>query len=131
MNAQPKNSFSYAYSGKQQDEVKQIREKYLKTEKAPEKPNDKMDALRKLDKKVELIATVAATLLGVGGLLLLGVGLTCVLEGWGWSFVPGIFIGIIGLIGISSAYPFHRMMLKRLREKYAPEILQLSDELLQ
>lgn len=45
-------------------------------------------------------------------------------------FIPGIFIGIIGLVGAVSVYPLYTHITKRQREKLAPEIMRLSDELM-
>lgn len=46
-------------------------------------------------------------------------------------FIPGIIIGVIGIAVLSAAYPVFMKLLKKEREKIAPEILKLTDELLQ
>ena len=42
----------------------------------------------------------------------------------------GILLGLVGIAGAAMAYPVYSRILKREREKIAPEILRLSDELL-
>ena len=52
-----KETFNYTYSASQQEEIKKIREKYS----APEKQEDKMEQLRRLDKSVTKPGTDAAS----------------------------------------------------------------------
>lgn len=42
----------------------------------------------------------------------------------------GIAIGVVGIVPVCLAYPLYNRTLKKEREKIAPEILRLSDELL-
>lgn len=42
----------------------------------------------------------------------------------------GIGIGIIGIVLVCIAYPIYNRTLKKEREKIAPEIIRLSDELM-
>ncbi len=114
--------FQYTYSADEQEEVKHIREKYIPREESP------IERLRRMDARVGNKATVGSLVLGVFGLLIFGLGMTCCLE-WG-LFLVGILISIPGLIGISLAYPLYQLVLKKERERVAPEILRLTDELL-
>ena len=116
--------FNYTYSAKQQEEIKQIRKKYATPE------EDKMEMLRKLDNGVTQKATAASIVVGIIGTLLLGVGMSCTMV-WGnaW-FLPGIVIGVIGIAILCCAYPLYNYTLKKERERIAPEILRLTDELL-
>lgn len=116
--------FSYTYSAKEQDEVKRIREKYT------EKGEDKLELLRRLDRSVTEKASVVSLIVGVIGTLLLGVGMCCTLV-WAESFfILGVIVGIIGIIVLAFAYPIYSTIIKKEREKIAPEILKLTDELL-
>ena len=117
-------TFTYSYSAKQQEEIKQIRKKYATPE------EDKMEMLRKLDNGVTQKATAASIVVGIIGTLLLGVGMSCTMV-WGnaW-FLPGIVIGVIGIAILCCAYPLYNYTLKKERERIAPEILRLTDELL-
>ena len=44
--------------------------------------------------------------------------------------VLGIFAGVAGMVLAALAYPAYNRVLKKQREKIAPEILRLADELL-
>lgn len=117
-------SFNYTYSAKQQEEIKNIRQKYF----APEE--DKMEQLRKLDNSVTQKATAVSLIVGIIGTLLLGVGMCCTMV---WSdawFIPGIIVGVIGIAILCCAYPIYTRTLKKEREKIAPEIIRLTDELM-
>lgn len=46
-------------------------------------------------------------------------------------YIPGIVIGCIGIAGEATAYPIYKHLVKQDREKIAPEILRLSEELIQ
>ncbi len=59
-----------------------------------------------------------------------GVGMCCTMVWADMMFVPGIFIGVAGLAGIVSAYPVYNYIMKKQREKLAPEILKLTGELM-
>ncbi|MBP3618247.1 MAG: hypothetical protein J6J38_09435 [Lachnospiraceae bacterium] len=116
--------FQYSYSAKQQEEIKRIRSKY----EAPQE--DKMAYLRRLDESAVKKGTMLSIVLGVIGTLILGVGMCCVLVWQNVWFVPGIIIGMVGLIVLSLAYPVYMKVTKKEREKIAPEIMRLTDELL-
>lgn len=45
-------------------------------------------------------------------------------------FIPGIMIGIVGIVGMIATYPIFTRVTKKRREKLAPEIMRLSDELM-
>lgn len=119
-----KKAFYYNYSPKQQDEVLRIREKYAPREETL------IEQVRRLDRSTTRKGTVPALVLGILGTLLLGVGMCCTMlwaENW---FIPGIAIGVIGIAGISVAYPVYVRVTKKERAKIAPEILRLTDELM-
>ena len=124
-----KKVFEYKYSAKQQEEVDAIRKKYLPNEERG-KGSDKLEELKRLDRGVELIATVWAIAVGVIGTLAFGTGMSLVLAFETAMYVPGIITGIIGIAGIALALPMYRIVLKRQREKMAPKILALTEELL-
>ncbi len=119
-----KETFRYSYSAKQQEEVKSIREKYMPREES------KIEKLRRLDESVTKPGKIASIIAGIIGLLILGVGMCCTMV-WAYTMlIPGIFIGVIGLGVIVAAYPIYEHITKRQREKLAPEILKLTDELM-
>lgn len=119
-----KDSFNYTYSAKQQEEIKNIRKKYLPAE------EDKMEYLRRLDSRVSRKANVMSLIVGILGAMILGVGMCCVLVWEGVWFIPGIVIGVVGIAVTCLAYPIYKHMIIKEREKIAPEILRITDELM-
>ena len=121
-----KETFNYTYSASQQQEIKKIREKYAQ----PTLEEDKMEHLRKLDASVTKPGTIVSLIVGIISTLILGVGMCCTMVWADTLFIPGIFIGIIGIAGILASYPLYTRITKKRREKVAPEIIRLSDELM-
>lgn len=120
---QNEETFEYRYSAKQQEEIEAIRRKYLPKE------EDKMEQLRQMDKRVSRKGTIISIIIGVIGCLLLEIGMCCTMEWAGRWFVPGIIIGVIGIVMIALAYPLYDRITKKERKKIAPLILKLADEL--
>lgn len=120
---QNEETFEYRYSAKQQEEIEAILRKYLPKE------EDKMEQLRQMDKRVSRKGTIISIIIGVIGCLLLGIGMCCTMEWAGRWFVPGIIIGVIGIVMIALAYPLYERITKKERKKIAPLILKLADEL--
>ncbi|MBR6619804.1 MAG: hypothetical protein IKK85_05630 [Clostridia bacterium] len=116
--------FQFSYSASQQEEIKNIRNKYLPAE------EDKMKQLRKLDEGVTRKSSAVALAVGIIGTLLLGLGMACCLEWAEKLFIPGIIIGIIGIAAVAAAMPIYNFVTARERKKIAPEIIRLTDELL-
>ncbi len=116
--------FKLTYSAKQQEEIKKIRDKYLPKEQAI----DKMEELLRLDRNVSNNANAISLAVGIIGTLIMGIGMCCALV---WNlFGLGIPIGIIGIALLCLAYPIYNAVIKKEREKIAPEILRLTDELM-
>lgn len=127
-----KETFNYTYSAKEQAEIKAIREKY----ESPKESEDKMMQLRRLDASVTQKATTVSLVLGIIGALVMGIGMSLVMTdigkmlGTAPAMILGICVGIVGMILVCSAYPMYNCILKKEREKIAPEIIRLSDELM-
>lgn len=119
-----KDAFSYTYSAKQQEEVKSIRDKYIPHE------EDKMEQLRRLDAGVTRKGTVVSLIVGIISALVLGLGMSCCMVLGDTLFTVGIIVGIIGIAGVAMAYPLYSYLVKKEREKIAPEILRLTEELM-
>lgn len=118
-----KETFEYTYSAKRQEEIEKIRKKYMPKE------EDKMELLRKLDRDVTKPGSIWSLAIGIIGCLLLGVGMCCTMV-WAESFfVLGIIVGILGMVVMGTAYPVYVKITKRQREKLAPQILALTEEL--
>ena len=118
-----KEVFEYTYSAPQQSEVQKIREKYLPREVT------KLDQLRAMDAGVTKRGTAVSLIHGVLYALVLGLGMSCCMVWAGRLFLPGIVIGCIGLAGVAATYPIYNHIVKQDREKIAPEILRLTEEL--
>lgn len=113
--------FEYTYSAKQQAELENIRKKYLPEEET------KMDKLRRLDKSVTRPGTMISIIVGVAGTLIMGLGMCMCLE---WQqFVLGIILGVLGIAILAAAYPVFNKITQKQKEKIAPEILRLTEEI--
>lgn len=127
-----KEGFTFTYSAAQQQEVEDIRKKYLPKE------EDKMEQLRKLHAIPTQKAQAASLAVGVIGALIMGTGMSFVMTDLGrilgstreLFMLIGILTGLAGMALVAFAYPLYNRVLKKEREKIAPEILRLSDELL-
>lgn len=129
-----KESFNYTYSAKEQEELKAIRKKYV----IPEQTEDKMAQIRRLDTAVTQKATSVSLVFGIIGALILGMGMSLAMTDLGTmigftegtAMLVGILIGIVGIVLVSVAYPLYNRIIKKEREKIAPEIIRLTDELM-
>lgn len=120
------NTFTYKYSAKENKEVQEIRRKYLP------QSESKLEELKRLDEVVQGSGRVESLCSGIGGLLVFGLGMCLTMQVIGsgtWMIVLGILVGIVGIIGIAAAYPIYRKIFRRTKEKYAPRILELTEEL--
>ena len=123
------HSFEYTYSAQRQQEVEEIRKAYLPKE------EDKMEQLRRLHSIPTQKAQSASIAVGVIGALILGTGMSLCMTELGaalgsLALVLGTMIGLAGIILVALAYPIYNRTLKKERERIAPEILRLTDELL-
>ena len=123
------HSYEYTYSAQRQQEVEEIRKMYLPKE------EDKMDQLRRLHAVPTQKAQSASLAAGIIGALILGTGMSLCMTELGaplgrFAMVLGITVGLIGLVLVAMAYPIYNRILKKEREKIAPEILKLTDELM-
>lgn len=132
MDSKNSDGFSYTYSAHEQEEIRKIREKYTSKE------EDKMQRLRRLDAAATQKAQAISLILGILGSLILGFGMSLFMSDLGAllgldshiSMIVGVITGVIGCIPISLAYPIYAITVKRERNKIAPEILRLTEELM-
>lgn len=74
--------------------------------------------------------TTAALIVGTVSALIMGFGISCCMV---WSeklFAVGIVVGLIGMFGIGISYPLYAHITKKERERLAPEILRMTEELI-
>lgn len=97
------------------------------------KDTSKVVALRKLDVKAKLPANIFTYTLGIISALVFGTGMCLTMgeigSGATGSFVLGIIIGIIGMVGMGVNYPIYTRILENGKKKYAFEIMELAKEI--
>lgn len=154
------NSFRYRYSAKENrelQEIQELRKKYLprmKKEKYimnqnekeflvqkirtqyTEKEHTQLDALKELDKKVKRPTNIFAYIFGSMSAIIMGSGMSLVMTdigsiiGVSEPMIPGIFIGIVGMILTLINYPIYVKVLNSRKKKYADEIIKISDDIM-
>lgn len=110
--------------------VQKIRTQYT------EKEHTQLDALKKLDAKVKRPANVFAYIFGSIGALIMGSGMSLIMTDIGATLgitevmTPGIVIGVAGMLMAIVNYPIYQGILSSRRNKYAEQIMMLSDEIM-
>lgn len=96
-----------------------------------EKENTELDELRRLDAKVKRPANIFAYVFGSIGSLVLGGGMCLAMEVVGEGMmIPGIVIGILGILMVSFNYSIYKTILNSRKKKYSMQILSLSERLM-
>jgi hypothetical protein len=96
------------------------------------KESSKLVALKKLDNKAKLPATIFTYSCGIISALVFGTGMCLAMQVIGsgiGGMILGIVVGLIGLIGCGVNYPIYKKMLEKGKKKYAYEIVQLAKEI--
>ena len=96
------------------------------------KDTSKIIALKKLDAKAKMPATVFTYTFGIIAALVAGTGMCLSMQviGGGTAFTAlGIVVGILGFIGCSINYPIYKKILEKGKAKYAYEIVELAREI--
>ena len=96
------------------------------------KDSSKIVALRKLDRKAKLPATIFTYTFGIISSLIFGAGMCFAMQIIGSGIVGmvvGIIVGIVGMIGCGVNYPIYKSMLEKGKKKYAYEIVELAREI--
>ena len=110
--------------------VQKIRTQYT------EKEHTQLDALKELDAMVKRPANVFAYVFGIISAIIMGSGMSLVMTDIGSSIgvensmVPGIIIGIVGMLMAIINYPIHKSILTSRKKKYADQIMKLSDKIM-
>ena len=114
----------------QQFMAQKIRTQYV------EKPSTELDELRTLDAKVKRPANVFAYTFGSISAVIMGSGMSLVMtdiaEKIGFSFnplVPGIIIGVVGMIMAGVNYPIYKTIMDSRKKKFGAKIIELSDKI--
>jgi uncharacterized membrane protein YccF (DUF307 family) len=96
------------------------------------KENSKIVALKKLDAKAKMPATIFTYTFGIISSLVAGLGMCLSMQviGGGTVFtILGIIIGILGFVGCSVNYPIYKRVLEKGKSKYAYEIVELARQI--
>ena len=93
------------------------------------KDNSKIVALKKLDTRAKLPATVFAYSCGIISALIFGTGMTMTMGLIGGNMILGIVIGILGMTGCGINYPIYKRILEQGKQKYAFEIVELAKQI--
>ena len=96
------------------------------------KESSKLVALKKLDNKAKLPATIFTYTWGIVSALVFGTGMCLAMQVIGSGLagmVLGIAVGIIGMIGCGINYPIYKKMLEKGKSKYAYEIVELARQI--
>ena len=114
----------------QQFMAQKIRMQYM------EKQSTELDALRELDAKVKRPANVFAYVFGSISAIIMGAGMSLVMTdigsmiGMESTMLPGVAIGITGMILALVNYPIYKAILAGRKKKYGGEILTLSEKII-
>lgn len=117
------DTFHYTYSARENQEVLNIRKKYLPREES------KLEELKRLDAMVQTAGTTESLIVGISGALVFGLGLCLSMGIIGHMKWLGIILGLLGCVTMTFAYPISKKYFTRAKERYAPRILELTAEL--
>ena len=96
------------------------------------KDNSKIVALRKLDAKAKMPATVFTYTFGIVSTLIAGLGMSLSMQVIGGTLpltVLGLALGVIGFTCTVVNYPIYKKMLEKGKKMYAYEIVELAREI--
>ena len=96
------------------------------------KDSSKIIALRKLDVRAKMPATVFTYTMGIVSALVFGTGMCLAMRVIGSSLlyvVLGVIVGSVGMIGCGLNYPIYKKLLEKGKRKYAYEIVELAKEI--
>ncbi len=114
----------------QQFMAQKIRTQYM------EKQTTELDGLRRLDKKAKLPANIFAYIFGSIGALVMGGGMSLIMTdlsetiGVADPMLPGIIIGLVGMLMAIINYPIYKGILASRKKKYADKIIALSEKIM-
>ena len=117
------NTFSYTYSARENQEVLNIRKKYIRQEES------KLEELKRLDNLVQSSGVMESLCAGMGGALIFGLGFCLAAKVIGNAVWLGVILGLIGTAGMLIAYPVYRKFFAKAKAQYTPRILELTEEL--
>jgi hypothetical protein len=110
--------------------VEKIRSQYT------ESGNTDLDALKALDARVKKPANVFGCVYGSIGAIVMGAGMSLVMTdigsvlGMTETLIPGIAVGVAGMVMALTTYPIYKKILSSRKKKYAAQIMELSERVM-
>ena len=117
------STFTYNYSAERNKEVEIIRRKYIPREEG------KLETLKKLDSRVQNAGMIEGLSLGIVGCLIFGIGMCFGLDVFAGSDILTVVFCLLGALIMAPAYAVYKRISGRTRARLAPEILRISEEL--
>jgi hypothetical protein len=110
--------------------VEKIRSQYTEAE------HTELDDLKALDARVKKPVRAFGYTYGSIGAIVMGAGMSLVMTdigavlGMQETLVPGIAVGMAGMVMVLTNYPICKKILKSRRKKYAGKIMELSERIM-
>ena len=110
--------------------VEKIRSQYIQEQ------HTELDALKALDARVKRPAKVFGFAWGTVGAMVMGVGMSLVMTDIGAvlgleeTLVPGIAVGVAGMVMALTTWPIYQKILTWRKKKFAEQIMELSERIM-
>ena len=110
--------------------VEKIRSQYT------QERHTELDALKALDARVKRPAKVFGFIWGTIGAIVMGAGMSLVMTeigavlGLEETLVPGIAVGVAGMVMALTTWPIYQKILTSRRKKFAAQIMELSERIM-
>ena len=110
--------------------VEKIRSQYTQSQ------HSDLDTLKALDAKVKKPVRVFGYTYGSLSAIVMGAGMSLIMTDIGAllgiteTMIPGILIGLIGMVMALTTYPICKKIMNARKKKFAPQIMALSDRIM-
>ena len=110
--------------------VEKIRSQYT------QERHTELDALKALDARVKRPAKVFGFTWGTVGAMVMGAGMSLVMTDIGAvlgleeTLVPGIAVGVAGMVMALTTWPIYQKILTSRKKKFAAQIMELSERIM-
>jgi F0F1-type ATP synthase assembly protein I len=118
-------TFNYTYSAARNKEVENIRKKYMPREES------KLETLKKIDARAQGAGMIEGLSVGIIGALVFGIGMCFFLDVFAGAPWLTALLMILGTVIMIPAYPIYRKIASKTKAELTPEILRLSEEIME